>query len=492
MIDPTPNPQSVIDHFRINVERASKTSLALADFKLSNNTLFSMPDGDVGAALGVEWRREDFDENRDPRSDGSIQFVDQVTGELLNVSDIMGSSASPDANGSRDVASFYAEFLFPLLRDRPMAQSLDLQIAGRYENFSDVGNVSKPKIALSWYPIDWLQFRVAYSEGFRAPNLVQLHQGALSVVNTRTDPVTGVSVGLQEQRLGNLDLEPEENESYTYGFVLTPLDGFTFTIDYWRIEQEGVIGILGSSNGLALDALLRAQGSFNPNVIREETADGSVGEPLLFLDKYLNLDPREIEGVDFSALYSFENNLGDFDLSVNGAYLLSFDQEPSPELQQLIDAGSAASNAGSLIKQNGRPRWRATASARWRKNQWGAGLFARYVGEVEDTSTRADNDTADPGAPLPVDEYISLSGYVDYHVKSGFADGSRIRFGVRNLFDEEPGVTDEQMGYFGSLHSNPGPLPLPGREPQVLIERGARGKKYNLSQIPAPVRRGQI
>ena len=63
--------------------------------------------------MGIEWREEDFTEDRDPRSDGSVQFIDQVTGEWLNLSDIVGSSASPDASGSRHVTSLFAEFLVP-------------------------------------------------------------------------------------------------------------------------------------------------------------------------------------------------------------------------------------------------------------------------------------------------------------------------------------------------------------------------------------------
>ncbi len=455
--DPTPNPEAVLDTFRIGVTRESKTSIALADFKVSNAELFSLPAGGVGAAFGVEWREEDFTENRDPRSDGTIQFVDQVTGELQNVSDIMGSSASPDASGSRRVTSLFAEFIVPLAAAVPGIHSLDMQLAARYENFSDVGNVTKPKIALSWYPVSWLQFRGAYSEGFRAPNLLQLHQGVISVVNTRTDPVTGESVGLEERRLGNQNLEPEESENTTFGLVLTPLPGLTFTADYWKIEQDGVIGILGSSNGLQLDALLREQGSFNPNVIREETTDGSVGEPILFNDLYLNLDPRTIEGIDFGLYYSFDTDAGSFDLKLNGAYLTKFEQEPSEQLQLLVDAGRGASNAGSLIKENGRPRWRSTASVQWSKAQWGAGVFANYVDDVVDTSTRADNDTEDPGAPLPVGDYMTVSANVSYRVENaGAFSDTRVRLGVRNMFDEEPPVTDEQLGYFGSLHSNRG------------------------------------
>ncbi len=450
--DPTPNPQSAIDPMLITVTRASETSLTLADFKLSNPSIFELPAGGVGVATGIEWREEDFNEDRDPRSDGTIQFTDLVTGELLNVSDIVGSSASPDASGSRRVTSLFAEFLVPVLRDAPGAKSLDLQLAVRYENFSDVGDVTKPKFSFSWYPVDWLQFRGAYSEGFRAPNLTQTNIPAITVVNTVNDPVTGFSGGVEERRTGNENLEPEESENVTVGFVLTPTPNLTFTADYWEIEQDGVVGLLNADNAVLLDFVLREQGSSLDRLER----DPETGEPTVFNDLFQNQELREMAGVDLSAFYTLESDAGIFDFSWNGAYLIKFDQTPGPEQQMIIDAGLAAEGAGSLVKQNGRPRWRSTASARWRLNQWGAGMFINYVGDIEDTSTRADSDTEQPGLALPVDEFVTVNASLDYRFAGGFADGSRLRFGVNNLFDEDAPTADEQMGYFGSLHSNRG------------------------------------
>ena len=456
LTDPTPNPEAVLDTFRINVRRESETTLALADFKVSKPDLFSLPAGEVGIALGVEIREEEFTENRDPRSDGTIQFNDLVTGELLNVSDILGSSASPDATGDRTVASIYSEFIVPLVRDVPGIHSLDAQLAVRFEDFSDVGNVTRPKIAISYYPVEWLQFRAAYSEGFRAPNLVQLNLSQTSVVNTRNDPVTGETVQLQEIRGGNADLEPEDSENTSFGIVITPTNNLTLTLDYWKIEQQGVVGLFGAQNGLQLDALLRSQGSFNPNVIRAATTDGSIGEPISFNDTFQNLDPREIEGVDLGIQYGLDMDAGSFDFKLNAAYLSTFDQDPSEPLQQLIDAGVGATNAGSLIQQNGRPRIRATGSVIWKKDSWGAGLFVSHVGETEDTSTNADGDTSDPGALLPVDSFTTVSTNVNYHFDSGSLENSTLKFGLRNIFDEEPPVSDEQLGYNGALFSNRG------------------------------------
>ena len=59
---------------------------------------------------------------------------------------------------------------------------LDAQLAVRYEDFDDVGNITRPKLALSWYPIEDFQIRGAISKGFRAPNLIQLNSPGVTAL----------------------------------------------------------------------------------------------------------------------------------------------------------------------------------------------------------------------------------------------------------------------------------------------------------------------
>ena len=42
----------------------------------------------------------------------------------------------------------------------------------------------------------------------------------------------------------------------------------TFTADWWRIEQEKVVGIFGDDNHILLDYVLRLNGGSNPAVVR--------------------------------------------------------------------------------------------------------------------------------------------------------------------------------------------------------------------------------
>lgn len=485
--------QATIDSFIVPVSRVGDTSLTLADFKLSNGSLIEMPAGGLGIALGVEFRREEFKDDRDDRLDGTIVFTDLVTGRVIP-SDVMGSSPTPDTNGDRDVFSAFAELAVPIVSEDmnfPLMHSLDAQLAVRMEDYSDVGSVVKPKVALSWYPHPDFQVRAAYSQGFRAPNLEQINATNVRRVNggredwilceataransTPFDTGDCDSVSVESVRSGGPDLQPEENDNISIGVVYQPsfIDDLTLTVDWWRIEQEDVVGIFGDQNQISLDYALRLGGSSNPNVIRAAptaaeialyTAAGltPAGEIVEVRDQYVNLNPREFEGIDLGMNWRLDADaLGDFTFKVNAAYLKEAFQAPSAEALTILNAveSGAANDAVDVpgsqdrIQQNGRPEWRGNASMIWRNGQWGAGLFYNYVGDVIDTSVTGPN-----GEIFEVDPFETVSLYGQYTFDEWLGGDTRIRIGARNITDEDPPIADEfASGYFPSLHSNRG------------------------------------
>ncbi len=145
-------------------------------------------------------------------------------------------------------------------------------------------------------------------------------------------------------------------------FIPADYGRLTFTVDYWKVKQTGLIGVFGEGNALILDYLLRQSGSSNPNVIRAApTADDSAafagtglaaaGQVLYVNDKYTNLQPQDVEGLDLGLMYHLSTDkLGDFDLNVNAAHLLKYYQSPSPGIAELMAARSAGKiNAGTTI-----------------------------------------------------------------------------------------------------------------------------------------------
>ncbi|MCW4463199.1 TonB-dependent receptor [Sphingomonas sp. BT-65] len=486
-LDSTPNPQSVIDSFMVDIYRISTSELAMADFKLSKNDLFNLPGGRVGMAAGVEFRHETFFDDRDPRLDGTIAFT--ALDGSSNGSDTMGASPTPDSGGKRNVFSGFLEFAVPVVSPRmdvPLIRSLDLQLAGRVESYEGFGTVAKPKVAASWYPFANLQLRGSWSQGFRAPNLPQLFESGIQRSNTRTDWIrceadfrTGAisnfddctrSQGVVSNRSGSQDLKPEESDNLSLGGTFQLNMGragrLTFTADYWEIRQKNVIGLFGDTNALILDYLLRLSGSSNPNVQRTAptqadidavagTGIAPVGRIIQVIDNYTNLTPRTVRGYDLGVYYQVKDTgIGDFSVRVNAARLLEFYQVPNETVQSLIDAQADGTidgtinivGAQSLIEENGRPKWRGSASLTWRYSGFGIGYFASYVGAVTDTSALL----AD-GTRWRVDDYLTHSLYAQYTVDGGPMDSLRLRVGARNLFNELAPLADQPTGYIGDL-----------------------------------------
>jgi len=502
-LDSSPNPQDVIDDIVVPVTRNSHTSMAMWDLKLSKRDLFRLPGGDVGVATGVELRRETYGDDRDDRLDGTINFTPLSGPGVAPISDVMGVSPTPDTSGARNVQAAYLEFAVPVVsRDMniPLVRELDLQLAARWENYTAFGDVLKPKVALGWRPIDQLLLRASYSEGFRAPNLPQIHEQGILRNNGRTDwirceaalrkglipnfnactsdpDVVGPSVSVQSNRSGSETLKPEESENFTAGFVFTPdflpeeLGRITLTGDYWNIEQTDIIGIFGDANHLTLDYLERVNltgPAANDNVIRAAPTAAEiaffagsgidpVGQVVQVIDNYRNLSPREVEGLDFTVDYELDDTpFGDFDLSLNFARLLTFYQAPGPEQADLLAAQTAGlidpfiniAGAEDLIEENGRPKWRASGSLTWRMGMIGAGWYTSYVGAVNDTSA----SLAD-GTLWRVKQQQTHNLYFQVTFDEGIVNDLRLRIGVRNLEDKMPPISDADLGYIGDLHS---------------------------------------
>lgn len=491
------NNQDTIDSFLVRVGRTAETELMQWDFHVSRPDIYTLPAGDVGLAAGIEARRESFTEDRDDRLDGTITFTDLAG--AVSQSDIMGVTYTPDSSGARNVYSAFAELAIPVISPEmniPFVKSVDMQMAGRLEDYSLFGLVGAPKVALAYRPNDWLMFRTAWSKGFRAPNLTQLHQPDFQRSNSRRDyAACAVQVAIGaipnlsanndycssesriENRAGNPDLKPERSENLSAGIVFEPklwsadYGVLTFAVDYWKINQTDLVGIFGATNQLIMDYYLRQNGSFNENVVRadpdaQQIADGQaaglapVGTILSIKDDYLNLQPRESEGVDYRMHYSLRDTpVGSFTWTVNVSQWLKLYQEANENHQMLLDglkdgviSGVTVSGVEELVRRNGRPQWKASSSLTWDNGPWSTGFYSSYVSDYYDTSA----NLVGSGDYWVVEDWLTHNLYVQYEFEGGRMDGTRLRVGARNITNEDPPLANERYGYDGSVHSNRG------------------------------------
>ena len=505
--DATPSNQAALDAIRVDMVRKTKTELGLWDFKISRPDLFTLPGGPVGAAFGIEARTETQLDDRDSRIDGTIRYTDK-SGAVY--SDLINSAENPDTYGERDVFSAYAEFAAPLVSPEmnvPFVHNLEVQVAGRFEHYSDFGDVAKPKIAAAWDIVDGFRLRASWAQGFRAPNLEQINATVITRSNNSNDYAycealirRGAMTGMNqcgasytppkafadaasintnhvrkltaERRSGNPNLQPEESETTSFGVVIQPrflpeqLGNFTFTADWWKVEQTGMVGLFRGQNALILDYLLRKNGSFNPNVVRADptAADNIIfagtgltaaGEVQYITDAYTNQQPQTVEGLDLGAMWNLRGTkYGDFSLNLNVSHLIKYYLESAPGMQELMAAKASGAidpaitfggRTGNLIGDLGRPEWKWSLSGSWRYQNVTVGAFTQYISDLNDTSL-----VNSAGDFWTVESTLTANLYGEYEFDGGRLSNTAVRVGVRNITDEQPPLSG--AGYVGTVY----------------------------------------
>lgn len=494
--DPTPaayNPfsggvNSNIERARIDVRRDNETELKTFDIRFSRNDIFNMRAGPVGFVGGAEWREESFVDDRDPRLDGTIAAIAEDGTTFPFVSDVANSSPSSDSRGSRQVTSLFGELQVPL------HETLDVQLAARYEDFDDIGKATTVgKVAFGWRPVEDLLFRGSWSQAYRAPNLVTVNEGQVARVNTRTDyaclyaaenggdpdqDILDCRNATQRIASGSEFLVPEESENTSIGFAVTPTDNFTVTFDYWTIEKDKTIGLFGEENHTALDLLYRLQNggsncassSFNTAVNREDPtamdpeaiavyqAAGicPAGDVINIFDRYTNLDTRTVQGFDIAIFLDFETSIGDFSFTYNGSYLQKYEQDAGGDAATLVAAkedGTLPADVpvqgfADLIEMDGNQRDKHSLRFGWRKEQFAAALSGYRLGQFYSSElTLAD------GTQWFVPSHTTWDATFDYSADIGRSD-TRFRLGIKNLANNRAPFTDGRFGYTPDAHSD--------------------------------------
>lgn len=476
---------SNIERVQVQVFRKTEATLRMLDLKLSNAEIFEMPAGPAGMLVGAEVREEAFKDDRDPRLDGTIQFTDYEGDTYPQTSDVVGSSPTPDGSGSRVTTSLFAELQLPVF------ETLDVQLAARYENFSDVGETTVGKMAFGWRPLDQLLVRGSYSSAFRAPNLVTINEQFIARSNTRNDWVVFYAVNeggvpdnnsftgdgrysMQRFATGSKDLEAEESINTSFGIVLDPIDSLTVTLDFWTIEKEDTIGLFGEENHVLLDLVMRlaagtsdcANVQGNPAVTRGDLNDDydaeflalglcPIGQVDFVSDTYTNLDTRTIEGYDIGVYYDIETDIGRFGLKYNGSFYEKYNQEASAGPTVTLEEAKAANPAidfpiigiGNLLKFEGNQEERHTATLSWRKSDFGASVTMFRIGDFYQELSNGDR--------FPVPSMTTYNMTLDYSFDVADAD-TRVRFGMRNFTDERAPLYDSSFGYSSDAHRDYG------------------------------------
>ena len=473
---------SNIERALIDVYRKGESELTMIDFKMSNPNAWD----DIGVLIGFEYRDEEITDDRDPRLDGTITYTDYEGDTYPLVSDVVNSSPTGDVSGSRDVVSVFGEMQIPVT-DR-----INMQAALRYEDFSDYGDSTVGKLAIGWDVTSWLDIRASLSSAFRAPNIVQVNEKTVVRSGTRYDraafQVNSLqNVGnvidsdsrytIQRMAVGAENLDAEESENSSLGFVFTPVDNLIVTWDTWTIEKEGTIGLFGRENQTVNDMLLRfANGTNNcstfagdPLVVREAPDEGDAaafaaagvcpfGAIKFIKNDYTNMATRNLEGTDIGVYYTLESNYGDFDFRYVGSFLDEFEQKASGEfarLQAEKDAGVIPESIplkgfGDLLNKDGIYDEKHSMRLTWNKGPYRVSLSELKKGSFVQTSL----GTKD-GVPYLIPSMKTLNLTLGYEWEPN-GKKARVRMAIKNLEDERAPTADRYYGYYADAHQDYG------------------------------------
>jgi len=418
----------VTDHYIGNNPTSTKFTANLYDVSTSG-TLFDLPAGEVGAAVGLEFRTE------------SISDVRTLENENGNV---VGGSEGFGFEGKRNVTSAYAELSIPLLKNDRLGTA-EAQLAARYEDYSDFGTTTKPKVAVSWKPTKWLMMRASYSESFKAPDLAFLYtRGSVSfTANQIFDPRRPDVPSAQIKTLGrgNPGLQPEETETTFLGVVFEipkgPLKGLSFDVSYFSFDQTNLITRDGAAFTLANELILPAGRVVRRALTPAEVAAGiAVGTIDFVATDWINANKVENSGWDFGMAYMYRTkDWGSFRVGAYATYYEDFSRTTISSL-----------GVQTIIDQDGRdsfPLWRGNATLSWNRGDWSASVFIRYIGGYP----------AEFLTGLGTEPDTQYQWTINPQVSWNAPWKTRVTVGIRNVLnDPPPRYLSSQFGYNGGTN----------------------------------------
>ena len=340
IFDPLGNPQEVLDAVRATIGRDGHFKEDEV-FASATFDTFELPGGTSGLVVGVEHHKQSFADIYDAQSEAG---------------NIGGSSGNSSA-GTRDYSSAYFEWLMPF------TNTFEVDLAARYDKYSDFGKSFVPKVSLRWHPIDSLTLRASYGEGFRAPPLTILNSkdafSADSVVDAPTALAYGQPAGSTLQidgtRVATPDLKPEDSKQWSAGVVWDPTDWLSLKADYYNIKLTNRISFFSAQTVINRER----NGTYLPSSLYT-VRDPANGALLNVRAGYANEGFLNTDGVDFNATTKFD--LGSYGKLRNDLQVSWINK---------FESGGPNSATTEAINTTDAPQWRVSLV-----NQWAKGDFS--------------------------------------------------------------------------------------------------------------------
>ena len=410
-----------------------------------------LPSANSGVELvvGAEYRKESLDFNPDE-------------GFRLGLGAGQGGATNP-VSGEYDVNEFFTEISLPLIEGAAMAEEVILDMGYRYSDYSTGVTTDTYGVRGGWAVNSDVKFRGSYQRAVRAANIRELFlpQG-FNLFDMTQDPCTTSPDGnpptatVEQCQLsglppelyndfvdsfagqynylqgGNTELQPEESDTYSLGFIWSPsfVEDLTLSVDWYSIEIEQ--GIDEPNPETVLDECLAGDVSQCEKVNRGPLGDLWLGSDVNssghVVATLANLALEEVEGWDIIVDYALQlGDMGTLTFNNTMSIIDKWDQQEFAEAEVVDCAGMWGSSCGYPT-----PDFRNNLRATW-LTPWNVttSLLWRHIGGTDDLAENTD-----------IDSY----NYFDIAAIWDVMDNASIRVGVNNVLDDDPPIVGDGAG----------------------------------------------
>lgn len=362
-------------------------------------------------AFGAEYR----DESYKIRAGETASWVNGGNGKGAGAQGFPGFRPTNEVDVSRNSKSLYVDL------DNQITDKFDVDLAVRYEDYSDFGSTTTGKVAARYDLSDSFAIRGAYSSGFRAPALQQQYFTTTSIniiggaaVDVGTFPATSATAAA----LGAKPLEPEKSKNYSFGAVFHK-GPFELTVDAYQIDINNRIvlseNIQGSATGTATQqAIYTLLQPFGVTTARF----------------FINGVDTKTKGVDIVGRYRLDaEEAGRFDLTLAANFNDTKVQRvpTTSTLSSLPVPPPLFARVNVATFEEGTPDKKFVATGDWSNGPWGATLKGAFYGSV-----------LVPNSNQALDYRTGDKTVWDLEARYTFAQNITWAVGANNLFDEYP------------------------------------------------------
>jgi len=395
----------ITGHFRFDGQSQLTT---LGGF--ASRDIGELAGGPASIAVGAQIRRDEiaYDYDANTNADNFLFFA-----------------GTPDFAGDRNISAVFVEFALPL------GETLDLQLAARYEDYGAGVDSADPKVTLLWRPNAAFSLRSSFGTSFRAPSLFQVF-GVQTTLSQLIDPNVGIPqffpVRAQANPSGS-PLQPEEADVFNLGVSWSIMDRLEIGLDYWSFDYNQVI-IQQSPQ-----ALLNAAAAGNAQAQMQIVRDPLSGLLLRVDSYYANASTLETDGFDLSIAYDFDMAGGaTLTLGADATVITSYDLD-DPQVGRVDGLGKR--NYTNFATSA--PKLRATAFVRFDRENHGFNAYLRHIDNYWDDQSG-----------MNIASHFTVDAQYTFRWRGNF--GPALSFGAVNLLDEDPPSVITNGGYDSKVH----------------------------------------